>query len=578
MTEKLGESALSPLEQVPLLSREMPLFTREQSVRVITFYSYKGGVGRTMALANVAYRLAHRHDLRVIAVDWDLEAPGLPRFFGITALELAQKPGVLDFLIAWRDGVLEKFGLPPDAPGGLIPVVRAPHKPASGSLAILSAGRQDGQYDRRLASFDWREFYRDQSGGIAIERLRRQLLERADVVLVDSRTGLTDPGGICTVQLPDGVVLMAAPNEQSLQGIEGTARAVRDPAAERSGRKPPRVWISLCRVPFLEEQQQTERWLEDHAGWFERGVERGLWERRDHPQGLRSQVLLQRARWGLGEPLLHDGNGLGSSDPLAMGFDALTTTLFNSSPHAQLSGDSEGAIAVSESETSRVTVDALRERASRAEKRGDVEGLADALVELGKELLRAFPPPPEASSVLERAAGIFLARADRTRHGIVQRLLGYVRLWQHDLEGAQGYAEQALSISRDVEDRTSEAGALDLLGMIAHTRPDPVAASEHYRQALAIYEKLGNDQEVARTCMRLAQIASIQMQFSEAGQWLARGIVVATRHDAGDALNLSKAGRSLALHVYESAPAVEQAKLQAMWEAAGLGNLSEPPA
>jgi MinD-like ATPase involved in chromosome partitioning or flagellar assembly len=47
---------------------------------ITTFYSYKGGVGRTMALANIAVLLARR-GLRVLAVDWDLEAPGLDRYF-----------------------------------------------------------------------------------------------------------------------------------------------------------------------------------------------------------------------------------------------------------------------------------------------------------------------------------------------------------------------------------------------------------------------------------------------------------------------------------------------------------------
>ena len=50
---------------------------------VVTFYSYKGGTGRTMALANVACLLAQRVSAseRVLVVDWDLEAPGLHRFF-----------------------------------------------------------------------------------------------------------------------------------------------------------------------------------------------------------------------------------------------------------------------------------------------------------------------------------------------------------------------------------------------------------------------------------------------------------------------------------------------------------------
>jgi hypothetical protein len=50
---------------------------------VITFYSFKGGTGRTMALANVACLLgaaAAPRGGRVLAVDWDLEAPGLHRY------------------------------------------------------------------------------------------------------------------------------------------------------------------------------------------------------------------------------------------------------------------------------------------------------------------------------------------------------------------------------------------------------------------------------------------------------------------------------------------------------------------
>lgn len=47
---------------------------------VVTFYSFKGGTGRTMAMANVAWILA-TNGKRVLVMDWDLEAPGLHRYF-----------------------------------------------------------------------------------------------------------------------------------------------------------------------------------------------------------------------------------------------------------------------------------------------------------------------------------------------------------------------------------------------------------------------------------------------------------------------------------------------------------------
>ena len=48
--------------------------------RIVTFYSYKGGTGRSIALANVAWILAMNGN-RVLVIDWDLEAPGLHRYF-----------------------------------------------------------------------------------------------------------------------------------------------------------------------------------------------------------------------------------------------------------------------------------------------------------------------------------------------------------------------------------------------------------------------------------------------------------------------------------------------------------------
>ena len=67
--------------------------------RIITFYSYKGGTGRSMALANVAWLLA-LNGLRVLVIDWDLEAPGVHRYFHpfTDDKELLQTEGLLDFV------------------------------------------------------------------------------------------------------------------------------------------------------------------------------------------------------------------------------------------------------------------------------------------------------------------------------------------------------------------------------------------------------------------------------------------------------------------------------------------------
>src|SRR5712691_1582485 len=78
---------------------------------IITFYSYKGGTGRTMTLANVAWILAS-NGKRVLAIDWDLEAPGLHRYFYpfLPDPDLSTSDGVIDFFV---DYVLEAM-TPPD--------------------------------------------------------------------------------------------------------------------------------------------------------------------------------------------------------------------------------------------------------------------------------------------------------------------------------------------------------------------------------------------------------------------------------------------------------------------------------
>jgi MinD-like ATPase involved in chromosome partitioning or flagellar assembly len=53
--------------------------TNHEPGRIITFYSYKGGTGRSMILANVAWILAS-NGKRVLILDWDLEAPGLHHY------------------------------------------------------------------------------------------------------------------------------------------------------------------------------------------------------------------------------------------------------------------------------------------------------------------------------------------------------------------------------------------------------------------------------------------------------------------------------------------------------------------
>src|SRR4029077_15091438 len=83
--------------------------------KIITFYSYKGGTGRSMAVANVACLLGKRlarTSQRVLVMDWDLEAPGLHRFFSAKSdlPEYGAQPGVINYFHSLRDLLTDQKG------------------------------------------------------------------------------------------------------------------------------------------------------------------------------------------------------------------------------------------------------------------------------------------------------------------------------------------------------------------------------------------------------------------------------------------------------------------------------------
>src|SRR4051794_6146130 len=82
--------------------------------KIITFYSYKGGTGRSMSLANVAWVLASAGH-RVLTIDWDLEAPGLHRYFDpfLSDKSLERSTGIIDFV---RDFATAAVAVTPSAP------------------------------------------------------------------------------------------------------------------------------------------------------------------------------------------------------------------------------------------------------------------------------------------------------------------------------------------------------------------------------------------------------------------------------------------------------------------------------
>ncbi|NBM17548.1 FxSxx-COOH system tetratricopeptide repeat protein [Streptomyces sp. GC420] len=207
--------------------------TKSRDGRVVTFYSYKGGTGRTMALANTAWILA-ANGHRVLTVDWDLEAPGLHRFFHpfLDHAALAATTGMIDMITDYREEALRDVPRAPDWHRHYARV--RPHAvsldwsfPGGGSLDFLSAGRQNRDYSATLVGIDWDVFYNRFGGGQFLDALREDMRRHYDYVLIDSRTGLSDIADICTVQMPDVLVVCFTLSDQSIYGASAVAHDIR---------------------------------------------------------------------------------------------------------------------------------------------------------------------------------------------------------------------------------------------------------------------------------------------------------------------------------------------------------------
>lgn len=222
--------------------------------RFVTFYSYKGGVGRTLALANVAWLLANHADepARVLTVDFDLGAPGLHQVLGMGGAR--SKPGVVDYVL--------KFVETAQVPS----IKDYVHKTRCIGVDLIPSGRLDRNYQARLETIDWAALYSSAHGYDLFERLKRDingLVPSYDYVLIDSLTGYSDVGGVCVDQLSDSAVLLFRLNRQNLDGIGNVFRGLQAPKHSEAKHVIPVVTPSW---PFIDETAAT--WIKKAQAVF----------------------------------------------------------------------------------------------------------------------------------------------------------------------------------------------------------------------------------------------------------------------------------------------------------------------
>jgi MinD-like ATPase involved in chromosome partitioning or flagellar assembly len=194
----------------------------------LVFASLKGGVGRSTALAVAAADLARRGK-NVLVIDLDLEAPGL----GDILLDEERTPrfGVLDFLVengigGVPDALLDGFigtSILTTGSGGRVDVV-----PAIGRRSAANPANILPKLSRSMIE-DITDSGETISVGAQISTMTRRLATSAsyDVVLIDSRAGLSELAAPAVLGLGANVLLFGTAQRQTIEGYRALFAALK---------------------------------------------------------------------------------------------------------------------------------------------------------------------------------------------------------------------------------------------------------------------------------------------------------------------------------------------------------------
>lgn len=224
-------------------------------MKTITFYSYKGGVGRTLLLANVA-RYLSRFGQSVFAMDFDLEAPGLHYKLNLENAT-GTRPitqGVVDYIHSYA----VEGHLPRPIRDFVVPITTGGDSDAT--IHLMPAGNVlSSHYWQKLARINWHDlFYSPEAKGVPFFLELKAQVEsefRPDYLLVDSRAGVTEMGGVATTLLADSVICLLLYSRENLDGAREVLRSIRR-TVRRRHQEPIQLIPVLARLPILDDSDR----------------------------------------------------------------------------------------------------------------------------------------------------------------------------------------------------------------------------------------------------------------------------------------------------------------------------------
>ncbi|MGA9363627.1 MAG: AAA family ATPase [Bacteroidota bacterium] len=174
-------------------------------MRKVSFYSYKGGVGRSLSLVNVAHVMAQRQAKKVGLLDLDIDAAGLCHILDVNP------NSDFDLLSLLQPGNRKTVDL-----GRYVQEVRTIGSAKSKVMLIPTISDS-----KLMRTFEWDKNVEKFLGEEVIPEFGK--LYELDYLLIDGRTGLSKFSGFAIKQA-DLVVLMCKLDRQNQFGISRMAK------------------------------------------------------------------------------------------------------------------------------------------------------------------------------------------------------------------------------------------------------------------------------------------------------------------------------------------------------------------
>lgn len=205
-----------------------------REVPIVTFYSYKGGMGRTTTMIACAMDLAINHNKKVVVIDCDLEAPGYLNFFDLSE-HIGLKEGRVNGLVEFFSD--SQFYSSPDEidiNDYMINVGLGNKKaesfenleniwlvPAGNLNEVFSEPDNSAYRNDYLEGLSRINLSKVESVVNSFELLFAKIKETVnpDIILLDSRTGFNDIFGTAALYLSSCVVGFFGFNRQTQPGL-----------------------------------------------------------------------------------------------------------------------------------------------------------------------------------------------------------------------------------------------------------------------------------------------------------------------------------------------------------------------